>query len=763
MSNKIIAKITILFSVFLIVFLLISGFSEIAHFQKSSILNAETNLIHGVVPAKVTAHGSGTESSNTTYDWYFEFFNVGKIGGDQYAKAKLTWVSTLQDQGGGSRTSVYDGEFSGGPNGDITINIGGSQFTFDLREGKNIYGGGNFTNGGVAAVVDNPDAFNGWDDEETSVEKSKPTIKLVLLGDPVDMADGKVKYKVKALVTGNPAPVVEFFRDPQSSISSTDTKNVIEVVAGKNEALALTATATNSEGSATASLGFPPPTIELIIVEGPTENTDKTVTYIIGAKITGTPEPVVEFSADDPKKVTAIDNLNVKVTLNPGDNITIEAKATNEFGQDDARIELSALEKTKPMLDLSVLAGPTADENGNYSYVVEVKVQGFPEPVVKFNRDDSNGSLGKNITTITLAEGEKFILTATAENSEGKEEKSIELSAPYIPKIKLEIIKGPVYVNLRYAYYILEAVVEGYPEPYVVWENPSNTVFGQYGKNKRIVYIREDETGELSNIVINAYAMNGIGKSEKKSVNLSWQAPPEGYFKKRTITVFEGEVKGKLLIKKADQKDFKAVSGSVTLQAGDTVKTLDNSSVIVVSSFKGFAILDKGTEFIVKADEDGNQFILEKGKMKVELPKGSNYSFQGTHGTANIKGTTFIFSSDDNETDLKVIDGKVEFVSSGSGESVEINSGESIKAKGDGLEEKSGFDINAENNYWNTLEADNENPETLSSVGNFLFNFQQRLNEAGISDALILVIGIGIIVIIISAVVLIVVLTRNKT
>ena len=58
----------------------------------------DPNLIHGVVPTKVTAHGTATNNTGT-WDLYFDFWNVGKLGGEQYAKATCNEVITKPAEG----------------------------------------------------------------------------------------------------------------------------------------------------------------------------------------------------------------------------------------------------------------------------------------------------------------------------------------------------------------------------------------------------------------------------------------------------------------------------------------------------------------------------------------------------------------------------------------------------------------------------------------------------------------------------------------
>ena len=139
----------------------------------------DPNLIHGVVPTKVTAHGTATNNTGT-WDLYFEFWNVGKPSGEQYAKATLTEVCTKPAEGMGVKqntTVVGEGYFTGGPNGDMYLTFTMSaQLRSDssetiissvdthckVKDGKKIV----FDEGTDASSVpiDNPEAFDGWID-----------------------------------------------------------------------------------------------------------------------------------------------------------------------------------------------------------------------------------------------------------------------------------------------------------------------------------------------------------------------------------------------------------------------------------------------------------------------------------------------------------------------------------------------------------------------------------------------------------------------
>ena len=126
---------------------------------------SDANLIHGVVPTKVTAHGSYTEAAGK-WEVNYEFWNVGKLGGEQYAKATMREVLieeapdwTIPDN---EKTVESEGYFTGGPNGTIylSVPIKGTLFevSFKLKDGKEII----FNE--WSFLVDNPEAFKGWVD-----------------------------------------------------------------------------------------------------------------------------------------------------------------------------------------------------------------------------------------------------------------------------------------------------------------------------------------------------------------------------------------------------------------------------------------------------------------------------------------------------------------------------------------------------------------------------------------------------------------------
>jgi len=230
----------------------------VAPFGPSHIATAQdTTLIHGVTPTKVTAklHQEYPDVAGKPVinDHSWEFWNVGALGGDKYSKAKLTITDiTLAYNGSAevpvSHSSVWEGTFSGGPNGNFVVSNKGYDIKPKLNSGKAIIYGNK-----DSAPVDNPDAFNGWVDKEIL---TAPTIGLEIIEGPIATDNGKLKWTVKADVTGDPSPSVKFSGDPSDSISTTATKNVINITVQKNKIFELTATANNSEGTDIDSMSF---------------------------------------------------------------------------------------------------------------------------------------------------------------------------------------------------------------------------------------------------------------------------------------------------------------------------------------------------------------------------------------------------------------------------------------------------------------------------------------------------------------------------
>ena len=121
---------------------------------------------------------------------------------------------------------------------------------------------------------------------------------------------------------------------------------------------------------------------------------------------------------------------------------TIDEEAVEESGETEeeaveeveGETEEAAEEKveevlTAPTIRLEIIEGPTLTTDGVCYYRVKAHVTGNPYPAISFNKDDSLGSWGKNISQVNLhKEGESFTLEATATNSQGTTSASMTLT-----------------------------------------------------------------------------------------------------------------------------------------------------------------------------------------------------------------------------------------------------------------------------------------------------------------------------------------------
>jgi len=91
------------------------------------------------------------------------------------------------------------------------------------------------------------------EEEVEEVEKEAPTITLEIYEGPIySSVDNVCYYRIRAKVTGSPAPSVEFSKDDSSG--AWGSKKAQVNLHAPDETYTLTATATNSEGTATDSI-----------------------------------------------------------------------------------------------------------------------------------------------------------------------------------------------------------------------------------------------------------------------------------------------------------------------------------------------------------------------------------------------------------------------------------------------------------------------------------------------------------------------------
>jgi hypothetical protein len=349
-----------------------------------------------------------------------------------------------------------------------------------------------------------------------------------------------------------------------------------------------------------------------------------------------------------------------------------------------------------------ILKGPFESGGSQNSFIVEAVVTGNPEPTVTFSRDDSGGGMGKYKALINLAPDSWMTFIATAKNSAGEARDQINISTKsQVPTINLKIVEGPDWLTLFLCYYAVEAEVTGFPEPFVVWG--TNNILDKVwpaGKNKKYVYIYKEVT---ENVKVTAYVKNSLGKSESKSLTLSWVDPPADFYKKTQLVLAKSvNAKGKLFIKRADDNNWQEVINVINIYEGDMIKTADSRSGIYKSNSPDpeTYILKRNTIFMVT--KDGG--ILEQGSIRVNT--GNKYQIKSKYGNTVVKGTDFIFSADENKTTLQVIEGTVDFYSNETGDMIVIKPGEFIDATEQGLGKKGTFDITAEEKYWDDLMQD---------------------------------------------------------
>jgi len=99
-----------------------------------------------------------------------------------------------------------EGYFTGGPNGEIYLS-GDTEIQGKLVDGKQL-----LSDSGGFVDIDNPEAFDGWMEQELA--GTVPTIELLIIDGPVALDDGSLRWTVKAVATGDPEPTVEFSCNP---------------------------------------------------------------------------------------------------------------------------------------------------------------------------------------------------------------------------------------------------------------------------------------------------------------------------------------------------------------------------------------------------------------------------------------------------------------------------------------------------------------------------------------------------------------------
>ena len=134
----------------------------------------DENLIHGLEPQKVTCEGQYSYNNTRLEEpvktcsfnmpFRVEFWNVGVLGGEEFAGATFYWNFVSFDWEGCAITSTPDkistGQFSGGPNGSMTLGWAFIQISSG-QIGTITYSDADETISGTC-TINNSAAFSGW-------------------------------------------------------------------------------------------------------------------------------------------------------------------------------------------------------------------------------------------------------------------------------------------------------------------------------------------------------------------------------------------------------------------------------------------------------------------------------------------------------------------------------------------------------------------------------------------------------------------------
>ena len=694
-------------------------------------LYGENIKIHGVVPVKVTAHGIRQTILDTTGEkigqWveFLEFWNVGAAGNghsefDDYEIVKVTktfqgdrYYDTVKQR------YVENGEkdideksswtFKGGPNGKFEW-WGSYVQSMQVEDGKYVvYYEGSYPPE-EDYPIDNPEAFSGWVEEDDSyyeegaaeedpIETSAPTIDLTILEGPTDAGGGKIEFLIKAAVTGNPNPQIDFSGVSSDRIGTTQQENIYSVLLSQGEILEITATASNNLGKASDS------------------------------------------------------------------------------------ITLSGSIEAKPTIALKIISGPTEIDANKFSFMVEAFTTGTPEPTVTFSRDDSDGNAGKNKVLINISVDEQYELSATADNGTGNTATSkIMLSVSSPLKVSLEIMEGPEYTSRVTCYYTVRVIIEGNPPPeeFTLYRDGKSSVIdaGKGAKRKYEGILKMyigvvDEKSKCKDIMVDVKVRSkkDTKNEASASVLLPWTPPPDGMFSETYDYMRISKVKGKFQIKREKDLVFNRwdlgfieknpewgdYEGVGRIWIGDEIKTGDEPLII--------EFLEDGSKFMLapnswmKITESGIQLKDGEGSFSITKTKDGiktlKNSFLSNFSFSTITGTSFVINANNNQTLLKVLEGTVEIYSITTGISSMISGGEAVTASKAGLSEKAVFSVEDEKLFWEDVEKEGAYYEREN-------NFQKIANELGVSTSIMIIIIIEVCLLFITLILLLVLIIRIK-
>lgn len=170
----------------------------------------------------------------------------------------------------------------------------------------------------------------------------------------------------------------------------------------------------------------------------------------------------------------------------------------------------------------------------------------------------------------------------------------------------------------------------------------------------------------------------------------------------------------------------------------------DSSAEISFSDMTTFKMRPETEIVIDTPPEKESKMSLIMGNVWVnvkQMIKDGTMTVHGSQAVAGIKGTTFVLEEDGTNSKLKVIEGVVAYTANSNNETRDISTGQEITATKEGLSEITTFNIEAENNLWNTPAADNQflADETAKQPSNTI---NTKLTTGGIVAIFIVIIGL---------------------
>ena len=141
----------------------------------------------------------------------------------------------------------------------------------------------------------------------------------------------------------------------------------------------------------------------------------------------------------------------------------------------------------------------------------------------------------------------------------------------------------------------------------------------------------------------------------------------------------------------------------LVIRPGTHILTGEESSVTIVFADLSTYTLPPNSEVVIKSFDRKGNLELIAGKIWANIKKianGESIEVRTNQAVLGIKGTTFVLESNGDSTTLKMIEGSVSFTSLATDATQTVGTGEAVTADAQGLGQKTGFDVAAEESAW---------------------------------------------------------------